>query len=172
MSEVPAHDDISRAQPRLPFRNVPYQPPEVPMGCRRVVFGCLGVLVAWSAAGPAPGQTAAAVPPWGPAEPPPAFGPAPVALEEVSPAARARVRAVIEQPTLASHGPTESFNCQPSLYAWLLDHPDQAVRLWRRLGAKCLDIEDHGSGHFGYRDAQGSDVRWETVVRTPGQRVW
>src|SRR5439155_18346208 len=99
MSEVPAHDDSSRAQPRLPSRNVTYQPPEVPMGCRRVVFGCLGVLVAWSAAGPAPGQTAPAVPPWGPAEPPPAFGPAPVALEEVPPAARARVRAVIEQPT-------------------------------------------------------------------------
>src|SRR5437870_3257168 len=82
-------------------------------------------------------------------EPPAAFGPAPVALEEVPPAARARVRAVIEQPTLASHGPAESFNCQPSVYAWLLDHPDQAVRLWRRLGARCLDIDDHGGGHFG-----------------------
>src|SRR5207248_1790432 len=53
-----------------------------------------------------------------------------------------RVRTVVEQPTLAARGPLELFTCQPSMFHWLLDHPDQTVKLWRRLGAKCIDIQD------------------------------
>src|SRR5690348_7380152 len=55
------------------------------------------------------------------------FLPAPVPLDQLEPAARERVRAVLEHPTLSSRGPLEAFRCRPALYFWLLDHPDQAV---------------------------------------------
>ena len=60
-----------------------------------------------------------------------AIAAAPLPFDELSAEDRTRVRAVIDQPTLRSHGRVETFTCQPAVYYWLLDHPDLAVRLWR-----------------------------------------
>ena len=95
-----------------------------------------------------------------------------VPLEQLPPAVRDRVRLVVEHPTLASHGPVEAFACQPSMYYWLLDHPDVTARLWKLLGAKVADLTDLGGGRYGWSDGQGSTIHWETVWRTPQQRVW
>ncbi|HEY7152337.1 MAG TPA: hypothetical protein VH575_00115 [Gemmataceae bacterium] len=100
------------------------------------------------------------------------FVPAPIPLDELTPAARERVRTVLEHPTLRSRGPLEAFHCRPALYYWLLDRPDVAVRLWRGLGAKCTDIQARGDGAFVWKDAQSGEVHWQTVLRTARQRVW
>jgi hypothetical protein len=82
-----------------------------------------------------------------------------------------RVRTVVEHPTLAAHGPMELFTCQPSMFHWLLDHPDQTVKLWRRLGARCIEIQDQGGGRFGWKEGV-NDVRWDVVLDGPHRRVW
>jgi hypothetical protein len=46
------------------------------------------------------------------------------------------------------------------------------VQLWRRLGAICTSIEARPGGKFGWADGQGSDIAWDTVLRSPRQRVW
>lgn len=93
-------------------------------------------------------------------------------LEAVPPDYRDRVRAVLERPTLHARGPLETFRCQVAMYHWLLDHPDRAVRGWLKMGAKCARIGDRGNGRFGWKDEQGSDVYWDTVVRGSRQHVW
>jgi hypothetical protein len=93
-------------------------------------------------------------------------------LDQLPPPVRDRVRAVVDQPTLAIQGPIESFNCQPAMYYWLLDHPDLAVRMWRSLGAKCADILSQGDGHFLWKDDQGSLIHWQTVLHGSRQRIW
>jgi hypothetical protein len=95
-----------------------------------------------------------------------------VPLSELPPNLRNTVHQVLDKPTLFTRGPTESFACCPSLYQWFLEHPDQAVRTWRRLGAKCMDIQNRGQGIFGWTDGEGSDVRWWTIHRTANLRVW
>ncbi|HTU91051.1 MAG TPA: hypothetical protein VMF69_13315 [Gemmataceae bacterium] len=100
------------------------------------------------------------------------FVPAPVPLDELPPPLRDRVRVVLEHPTLASRGPLEAFRCRPSIYFWLLDHPDVAMRLWRGLGAKCSEIHALGEGTFAWRDTQYGEVHWQTIVRNGRQRVW
>lgn len=85
---------------------------------------------------------------------------------------RDRVRALMTQPTLHARGPAESFTCRPAVYHWLLDHPDRGVAAWRRLGAKCVEIEDRGSGVFGWSDENGGDVAWETVYRDASMRIF
>lgn len=95
-----------------------------------------------------------------------------VPLEEIPTAFRERVRRIIESPTLGAHGPVEVFRGRMDLYQWLLDHPDRGVSAWRRLGVKCGDITDRGNGRHGWSDGQGSDIRWDTVLRTPRIRVW
>ncbi|HVS35231.1 MAG TPA: hypothetical protein VMS17_06585 [Gemmataceae bacterium] len=82
-----------------------------------------------------------------------------------------RVHAVIDQPTLTAHGPREMFTCQPSMYRRLIDHPDQTVRLWRRLGAKCIEVQDGGGGRFAWQEGV-SEVHWEVILDGPTRRVW
>ena len=95
-----------------------------------------------------------------------------VALEEMNEQDQARVRGVLDRPTLSARGNTETFHCQPEVYRWLLDHPDRAAHMWKRMGAVCADITDRGGGRFGWSDGQGSDLVWETVLRSPQQHVW
>jgi hypothetical protein len=130
--------------------------------CARLALG-LGWLVL--AAGPASAQSS-------PRDEPPAFGPAHVPLEDVPEAMRPRVAAVLDRPTFRLRGPVEAFTCRPAFYYWLLDHPDQGVRLWRWLGAKCSDILPEGGDRFVWKDPQGGEVHWDTALRAPGRRVW
>jgi hypothetical protein len=58
------------------------------------------------------------------------------------------------------------------MYHWFLDHPDRAALVWRRLGAKVVEMSDRGNGRFGWSDAHGSDVHWDTVYRTSSLRIW
>ena len=138
------------------------------MGRRRLRTVCLGAsacLLAFLAA-PAFGQTADDSDDLQAAVPSVRIDP-----DDFPAESQGRVRAVVEHPTLAAHGPTEMFTCQPSMYHWLLDHPDQGVKLWRRLGAKCIEIQDLGGGRFGWKEGV-SDVRWDVILDGPHRRVW
>lgn len=95
----------------------------------------------------------------------------PVPFEELS-AYQQEVRQVLQGPTVAARAPAETFACRPENYYHFLDHPDQAVRAWRKLGAKCVTITDRGAGQFGWNDELGSEVTWETVFRGPNLRIW
>src|SRR5262249_8308412 len=78
-----------------------------------------------------------------------------VPLEALGAVERERVRAALDRPTLVSRGPVEVFACRSDQYHWLLDHPDQAARLWHCLGVKTADIRDQG-GFFRWEDGKGS----------------
>jgi hypothetical protein len=93
-------------------------------------------------------------------------------LQELPAPFREKARPVLERPTLATRGVDEVFPCNPLVYHWLLDHPDLAVPMWRRLGAQCMAIADRGSGWFGWSDGRDSEVHWQTVQQTPHLRVW
>jgi hypothetical protein len=118
--------------------------------------------------------TAAAQENWDDARNPRALKSAPVGipLDEIPAALREKVRAVAEQPTLCTRGPTEAFACQPVVYHWLLDHPDKTVQLWHMLGAKCTDIDKQADSKFCYQDDKGSKVTWGTVLDNGKQRIW
>ena len=142
------------------------------MACRRKVLGWLG---AWL------GLLAGSAPAWGQTNAPAgvrlvgagsSFAMPRVPVEALPAAVRDRVRRVVDHPTLSASGPTETFSCQPRTYHWLMDHPEQTARLWSLLGARVTDIEDRGGGRFGWRDARGSDLSWETVLEAPGLRIW
>ncbi len=93
-------------------------------------------------------------------------------VDQIPAQLRDSVRLVLEQPKLASRGTAEVFPCQPEHYHWLLDHPDQAAKVWLKLGAKNLTIADRGNGHFAWTDNIGSEVRWEMIYDTPKMRIW
>jgi hypothetical protein len=154
------------------------------VGCRRTqrasvikpTIACLAALAATQAfaASENPFSATASVPPLpGIRQPLPAMRAIPqVPYQELSVAMQDKVRRVIAQPTLSANGPVQNFSANPLVYAWLLDHPDRVVTMWRRLGARCLEITDRGDGWFGWSDHDGSDVRWQTALARDGLRVW
>jgi hypothetical protein len=95
-----------------------------------------------------------------------------VPLEQIPAAYRDKVSRVLARPTLYAKGPLETFEGAPDLYRWFLDHPDRTVVAWKRLGAKCLEIENRGQACFGWADSQGSDIVWTTILDGPTLRVW
>jgi len=95
-----------------------------------------------------------------------------VPYQELPLAMQDKVRRVVAQPTLSANGPVQNFAGNPLVYAWLLDHPDRVVIMWRRLGARCLEITDRGDGWFGWTDHDGTDVHWQTALARDGLRVW
>ncbi len=135
------------------------------MGCRRnwASWLTLAVSVFCAAAQPATAQEKTSLRRTGPTRLP---------YEKLPADARAKVRQVIERPTVTGHGAAEVFAGDPSLYQWLLEHPDRGVIAWRRLGARCSEITDRGNGVFGWADDNGSDVSWRSVLEDDGLRVW
>jgi hypothetical protein len=132
---------------------------------RRRWFGLMGSLLlagaTWANEGlPAVGKTASLSPA------------SKIALEQIASPRREQVKDVIERALLSARGPGETFACQSEHYLWFLDHPDRAVIAWRRLGARCVSIVPRGQNAFSWTDDNGSEVIWETVLRTANQRVW
>jgi hypothetical protein len=72
---------------------------------------------------------------------------------------------------LSSRGPSESFNADPFMYRWLLEHPDVGVKLWRVLGARVADINER-EGVYYWQDTQGSKLHWHIAYRDNGLLVW
>lgn len=95
-----------------------------------------------------------------------------VSLEEVPAPYRDRCRHLLEKPTYRHVGQGETFLARAASYVWLLDNPDKAVALWRQIGAQVAQVDRRGDHSFGWRDDNGSDLRWDTLVRTGTRRVW
>jgi hypothetical protein len=96
----------------------------------------------------------------------------PIPMQSVAPADRAAVKNVFDNSTLTAKSQPEMFRADSDIYIYFLDHPDRAVSAWRRLGAKCVDIQPRGDKQFAYTDDQGSDITWRAVVRQGDLRVW
>lgn len=93
-------------------------------------------------------------------------------LDKLPAAHKQAVFQVLDKPTLAVKGPSETFYGRAEHYRWFLDHPDRAVVAWRRLGAKCVSIEPRGDGQFGWTDEHGSEIVWKTVFHNTSLRLW
>jgi hypothetical protein len=105
-----------------------------------------------------------------PSTPPVENGPK-VAFDKVEPVMRAKLRYVMDAPSLSGKGPAETFNAEAPLYRWLLANPDLAVRLWKAIGAKVSEI-DGRDGRYRYTDDKGSEVYWGIAHQAPGTHVW
>jgi hypothetical protein len=93
-------------------------------------------------------------------------------LEALPESVRAAIKTVQEHPCLTAKGPAETFNADPNVYRWLLEHPELGVRMWRQLGARVTDIYEQSPGVYRWQDDHGSDLHWYTVYRGPGLHVW
>jgi hypothetical protein len=96
----------------------------------------------------------------------------PAGLESLEGPFKADVLAVATKPLISAKSREESFVANPTVYQWLLDHPDRAALAWERLGVPCLPLRDIGKGQFQYKDEQGNEITWQQVGTLADGRVW
>lgn len=96
----------------------------------------------------------------------------PIPIGDVAAAHRDAVRQILEKPTISARSQPEAFTADVEAYRYFLDHPDRAVTAWRKIGAKCVSIQNRGKEQFSWTDDNGSDVAWQTVLNQPDLRVW
>ncbi len=95
-----------------------------------------------------------------------------IPLEKIPAAQRDKISDLLKNAGLFSRGRVTSFPCRPGVYKWLLDHPEWGFRAWRALGAQCAVVEQKEDGWFVGVDAQGSELRWQSVLDEPGRQIW
>lgn len=95
-----------------------------------------------------------------------------VPMEQLPAHVREKVKLVINNPTLYTHGREEAFLCDPRVYNYFLENPDKTMTAWKRLGAECVEIQNRGHGTFGWQDELGSDIWWQTVHPGKNVRIW
>jgi hypothetical protein len=140
-----------------------------------LLAGLVG-LVTWQARPARADDLGPNQPVWSPPEPAAQasanYGMPAIPLDSLDPDLRDKVRSVLARPTLSARSRPETFNTDHAFYRYLLDHPDHAVKLWRRLGAQVSDINDQGGGRYVWQDGQGSMVHWQIGLRAPGLHLW
>lgn len=82
------------------------------------------------------------------------------------------VLAVVQKPTLTAKYAEEPFSANPTVYKWLLEHPDRTALAWERVGVPCLAIKERAAGICQYKDENGSDVNWQAVGSFADGRIW
>src|SRR5689334_3800070 len=103
----------------------------------------------------------------------PFVAPAPqLPVESMPDGVRDKVKGVLDKATLTARSATETFNTDHTVYRYLLDNPNHAVKLWRKLGAKVTDMEHRGGGIYLWTDGQGSELTWQVVHRSEGLHAW
>jgi hypothetical protein len=96
----------------------------------------------------------------------------PSLFDAVNPAVRGDVMAVVQKPTMTAKHSEEPFTCNPTVYKWLLEHPDRTALAWERIGVPCLPIKERTAGQYQFKDDSGTDVSWQAVGTIPDGRVW
>ncbi len=79
-----------------------------------------------------------------------------IPFERLDPAYRARVRKIVERPSLYRRLPTEAVECHPDLFTFLSTNPDALVAVWRQLGITQVRLDRTGEGVFRFEDGYGT----------------
>jgi hypothetical protein len=100
------------------------------------------------------------------------LNPTPEFLKAIDARHRETVREILRNPTVTSQYQEDPFFAHPAIYDHLLDHPDRAAAIWRRLNVPCLEIHEPKPRLFQFQDDKGTNVSWQTVARFSDGIVW
>jgi hypothetical protein len=96
----------------------------------------------------------------------------PAGFETVEASFKAEVSNVVQKPLITAKFTEEAFVANPTVYNWLLDHPDRTSLAWERSGVPCLPIKDLGKAVFQFKDETGNEVNWQVVGTITDGRIW
>jgi hypothetical protein len=86
-------------------------------------------------------------------------------------AARGKVSTVLANPTIFRRLPTQTIECDPHLYIFLVEHPDLVVNIWDVMGVSEVSVDRVSEPVFDVNDRAGTRGRLEFVYRGPDLHV-
>lgn len=86
-------------------------------------------------------------------------------------AARSKISTVLANPTIFRRLPTQTIECDPHLYIFLVEHPDLVVNIWDVMGISDVSIDRVSEPVFDVNDRAGTRGRLEFVYRGPDLHV-
>ena len=70
--------------------------------------------------------------------------------------ARAKIKAVVQNPSLFRRVPVQVIDCDPDLYLFLVRHPEVVVNIWQVMGISKVTLERTGPDTYKGNDAAGT----------------
>lgn len=94
-----------------------------------------------------------------------------LARTELTHEARSKVSGVLRATTIYRRLPSQVIECDPSLYVFLVEHPDLVVNIWEALGISEVQVEQVGERTYAANDKAGTQGRMEFLHATPQMHV-
>jgi hypothetical protein len=89
-----------------------------------------------------------------------------IPLNRLPPETRSKVAAVIDNVSLYRRLPTESVDCEPDLFRFLVNNPDVLVNIWKVMGVSNVTLDRVDNDHYRCSDGDGTTARVEVVYRS------
>ncbi len=89
-----------------------------------------------------------------------------IPYDQLTPEVQNRIAAVVAKPTVYRRMPVKVIDCDPSLYLFLVRHPEVVVNVWDLMGATQIQLERAGPFTFLASDGMGTTSKVDLVFGT------
>jgi len=94
-----------------------------------------------------------------------------IPFEQLDPEGRSKVKSVLSNLTVFRRMPTRVIDCDPSLYLFLVEHPDVLVNIWEVLRISNLEVRQSQRNLYRLTEPEGTAARFEFLHRSPETHV-
>ena len=90
----------------------------------------------------------------------------------MTPAAAARIQAVVNSPTIFRKLPVKSIDSDPKLFLLLIRNPEIVIDIWQQMDATQLTLERVADFEFRAHDGEGTTSKIDLVYGTPNLHIY
>jgi hypothetical protein len=94
-----------------------------------------------------------------------------IPFSRLTPEARSKATAVIQDLSLYRRLPAKSIDCDPELYGFLVRHPEVVVNIWRVMGITQMQLDRLDAKRYRVADGQGTKGQMEYLYTSGGSTV-
>ena len=91
---------------------------------------------------------------------------------ELTEASQAKLRPILERPSLYRRMPTQAVECDPDLHVFLIRYPEVIVNIWQMLEVTRVQIHRTGPFTFDATDGSGTKCQVELIYGRPDLHIF
>jgi hypothetical protein len=92
-------------------------------------------------------------------------------LSKLTAQGRTLTQGIINDTTVFRRLPTQQFECDADLYAFMLDYPELVINMWEVMGVTKVKLTRIGPSSFNLDDGNGTTGKIHILYRSPAQHV-
>lgn len=95
-----------------------------------------------------------------------------IPFDQMGEQVKARVWRVVSKPSIYRRLPTQTIDCDPDLYVFLVRYPEVLVNIWQLMGVTKVQMKRTGPFSFDASDGVGTTTKVELVYGRPDLHVY